>query len=280
MKVAEKVAQYRTRATMMEPADEQQLSRSQRRARSLASMGVFALLDTNDWLIGRFVHDAPSIWDPADWPWIKDVEARTPAIRAELEAYAAAAALPLVAEVSGFDPDSEGSRESVPVGRGAWRTVILFANGKWIDATARHFPVTRACFADLHPKANVGFSALDPNSHIEAHVGPNRGALRFPLPIIVPGRPGDCRIRIGDEMVHWREGEAIVFDLKTNHEAWNESDQLRVLLMVEILQPLPRPLSWVNRLAQYSYRWHPSYRQMPQRITRFGRRHDEAASTA
>ena len=110
--------------------------------------------------------------------------------------------------------------------------------------------------------------------------GPNRGALRFQLPIIVPGQPGDCRIRILDDVVVWKEGEAVVFDLAVEHEAWNDSDDLRVLLMVEIEQPLRFPLNLVNRTAQYCYRWHPSYRKMPTRIAQLGRDHDAAGRPA
>ena len=61
---------------------------------------------------------------------------------------------------------------------------------------------------------------------------------------------------------------------------WNDTGHLRVLLMVEIPIPLPAPLSWFNRLAQYSYRWHPSYRGMPERIAAFGRQRDAAMPDA
>lgn len=270
--------QYRDRAKMMEPQHELGLPVVRRSAKRLSSMAVFALLDVNDRLIERVQPSSPPLWDKSMWPWIPAVERVTPAIREEIESYLKATTLPHVAEVSGFTQDSDGARESIPVQTGTWRTVLLFANGRWVEETARHFPLTRSCFERLHPKANVGFSALEAHSHIRDHVGPNRGALRFQLPIIVPGRSGQCRIRIGDEMVHWEEGEAIVFDLSTNHEAWNETDAMRVLLMVEIPQPLPVPSRWLNRLAQYSYRWHPSYREMPKRIAHFGRAIDHPAA--
>lgn len=271
MRLVQPLRVYRERAQMMEPQHELGLTPVRRKAKRLTSMAVFALLDVNDRAIGRVKPADPSIWDTGLWPWIPAVERLTLEIRDELEAYLKIATLPHVAEVSGFAPDSDGARESVPVETGAWRTVVLFANGRWVDETASHFPVTRSCFERIHPKANVGFSALEAHSHIAAHVGANRGALRFQLPIIVPGRSGQCRIRIGDDMVHWEEGTGIVFDLSTDHEAWNETDDLRVLLMVEIPQPLPVPWRWLNHLAQYSYRWHPSYREMPDRISAFGR---------
>lgn len=276
--LATKFSHYREVAERMEPSHEALLPRSDRRRRTAMTMGVVALLDLNDWLIERFAGDTPERWDPADWPWIADIERQVPTIRQELERYLRTAPVPHVAEIAGLDPDDEETKKSAPIEVGAWRAVMLFANGAWIEETARHFPVTRSCFEDLHPKANVGFSVLEAHSHIAAHVGANRGALRLQVPIVVPGNDGDCRIRIGDEMVHWHEGEAIVFDLKVDHEAWNDADATRVLLMVEIAQPLPGPLALVNRAAQYSMRWHASYRGLPERIADLGLRHDAAAS--
>jgi beta-hydroxylase len=270
---------YWSLAIDMEPEHEVGLGRIEQTLRRLQSVGVFALFDLNDRLIDRYAGPLPNQWPSSRWPWIRGVEAATGDIRAELERYLAQAELPHVAEVSGLDPHSEKGKASVPVSAGSWRTVILFANGRWIEETARHFPRTKALFEDLHPKANVGFSALTAHSHIETHIGPNRGALRFQLPVIVPGQPGDCRIRILDDVVVWKEAEAVVFDLAVEHEAWNDSDDTRVLLMVEIEQPLRKPLNLVNRVAQYSYRWHPSYRQMPKRIAQLGLDHDAAAAT-
>lgn len=270
---------YRAAAHEMEPVEEAHLGRRQRAARRGVSIATFALLDLNDWAIGKTADTSP-VWDTHRWPWIADVERATPTIRRELDAYLDRASFPHVAAMSGLDPDSEEGKISVPGIKGTWRTLLLFANGQWIDETARHFPETVACFRHIHPKANLGFSALEPRSHIETHVGPNRGALRFQLPVIVPGEYGDCRIRVGDRMLKWVEGEALMFDLSTNHEAWNDTDALRVLLMVEIEMPLPRPQSWLNRLAQYSYRWHPSFRQMVPRVEEIGRAQEALAGGA
>jgi hypothetical protein len=255
----------------MEPRHERGDARYRRAAWSAASIGVFALQDLDTWLIDRYRPDLPAVWDTRRWPWIGHVEALVPTIRTEIETYLAAAAIPHVAEVSGLDPESDSDQGSIPLEQGVWRTVHLFANGTWVDELASHFPVTVSCFDHVHPKANVGFSILEGRSHIHSHTDPNRGALRFQLPIIVPGSPGECRIRIGDAVVDWKEGEAVVFDLFTDHEVWNEADGIRVLLIAEIPQPLPVPLKWVNRATQYSYRFHPSYRRMPDRIAEYGR---------
>jgi aspartyl/asparaginyl beta-hydroxylase (cupin superfamily) len=37
--------------------------------------------------------------------------------------------------------------------------------------------------------------------------------------------------------VEWRPGEAFVFDDTIEHEAWNDSDELRVVLIVDLWAP-------------------------------------------
>lgn len=278
MWLTEKLTTYRAAARLNQPAHELALGTGAARRKRVISVGVLALLELNEWLICRFQPDIPARWDPARWPWIAEIERQAPTIKLELERYLAGGPIPLVVEVAGFDPDSEGGRASVPVRVGEWRSLMLYVNGAWVEATAQHFPTTRACFAQVNPKGNVGFGAIEGHTHITAHVDSNRGALRVGVPIIVPGEPGDCRIRIADELLDWTEGVAMVFDVKAEHEAWNDTDEIRVVLMAEIPLPLRWPMSWVNRAAQHSMRWHHSYRQLPERIAGFGHDHDAVAA--
>ena len=42
---------------------------------------------------------------------------------------------------------------------------------------------------------------------------------------------------MGGEMREWREGEAFVFDDTIEHEAWNDSDEPRVVLIFDVWNP-------------------------------------------
>ena len=46
-----------------------------------------------------------------------------------------------------------------------------------------------------------------------------------------------CGFRVGDQIRQWEEGKAIVFDDSYEHEVWNETDEARVLLLVDIWHP-------------------------------------------
>ena len=54
------------------------------------------------------------------------------------------------------------------------------------------------------------------------------------LPLVIP--PG-CGFRVGAETREWKPGEAFVFDDTIDHEAWNNSDTWRAVLIVDIWNP-------------------------------------------
>ena len=82
------------------------------------------------------------------------------------------------------------------------------------------------------------FSALDAHTHIPAHTGATNVRLLCHLPLILPG---PARFRVGNETRAWRMGEAWVFDATTEHEAWNDADQLRVILIFDVWNPYLEP---------------------------------------
>lgn len=238
------------------------------RERSLARAEGFAVLwlfHFNSWVIDRWGGDRPSRWSPSELSWADELATAWPDIREEVAAYLAATTMPHTAQVSGHEPDTPEGQSIAPMSRGAWRVLVLQFFGEWVEENAVWFPKTVAALAPIKNMTSMAFTALDPHSHLETHIGPNRGALRYQLPIIVPGPPGACRIRIEDEMVEWREGEPVLFDLSKEHEAWNDSEDVRVLLMLEVPTPLPWPITWLNRFTQRCYRFFPSYRGLTRR---------------
>jgi aspartate beta-hydroxylase len=56
--------------------------------------------------------------------------------------------------------------------------------------------------------------------------------------LIVP--PG-CGFRVGSEVREWQPGTALVFDDTIEHEAWNDSDEQRVVMIFDIWNPFLTP---------------------------------------
>ena len=95
----------------------------------------------------------------------------------------------------------------------------------------------------------AGFAVLHAGAHLPRHRGPGK-SLRYHLGLRVPEPPGSCRIEIGDGGHAWAEGVSLVFDDAVDHEAWNDTDQDRYVLFLEVLWPLPPGLALVNKAAQ------------------------------
>lgn len=98
---------------------------------------------------------------------------------------------------------------------------------------------------------NAFFSALAPKTRIPPHNGECNARLVAHLPLIVPE---NCAIRVGFEERQWQVGEIIVFDDTIEHEAWNLSDELRVVLIFDVWNPLlsESERKMVNAMAQAS----------------------------
>lgn len=219
---------------------------------------AMVVLGANEFVVSRFGPKTPAVWDPAEFEWSARVEAGWPAVRAEVEALLAGPReIPHIEDVTG----------GIPQGNvGPWRSFVMMHQGRWIDWNCDRCPETTALVRTIPGLMMAGFSVLEPGTHITEHRGPNKGALRYQLGVIVPGRDGDCRIRVGTEMIHWRDGEGVVFDFTVPHEAWNDTDEIRVLLMLEVLTPLPWYLRTTNRWAQRAMGWFPTTRDMKRRL--------------
>ena len=75
------------------------------------------------------------------------------------------------------------------------------------------------------------FSVLAPRTRIPPHTGVTNARYIVHLPLVVP--PG-CSYRVGAERREWREGNAWVFDDTFEHEALNDSDEPRILLIFDV----------------------------------------------
>ena len=54
------------------------------------------------------------------------------------------------------------------------------------------------------------------------------------LPLVVPPH---CSFRVGNKAVEWREGEMLLFDDTVEHEARNDSDRDRLVLIFDVWRP-------------------------------------------
>lgn len=122
-----------------------------------------------------------------------------------------------------------------------WSGYALWDNGTPVQAHLARCPRTAAALALVDPPEidgmcpNAMFSALAPHTHIPPHTGDTNARLVVHLPLVVPEK---CTYRVGFEHRQWKVGEVLIFDDSIEHEARNDSDELRVILLFDIWNPL------------------------------------------
>jgi len=113
---------------------------------------------------------------------------------------------------------------------GRWDVFVLYAFGEKLENNCALCPETARLVAAIPGMTTAGFSMLVGGAHIKPHVGYTDEVLRCHLGLLVP--PG-CSLRVGDEERAWEEGKCMVFDDTIEHEAWNRSDETRVVLLID-----------------------------------------------
>lgn len=183
---------------------------------------------------------AIEFFDRKLFPWFEQLEAGTDEIRAEL--------LSLWAE---DDPNFRPyvtRPPGAPLGQWAelnhsprWSAFFFWENGIRNDANCARCPKTAAAIEAVPMLDNPGkgptamFSILKPHTTIPPHTGTTNARTTIHLGLVIP--PG-CRFRVGAETRDWREGEAWAFDDTIEHEAWNDSDHPRGILIIDAWNPL------------------------------------------
>lgn len=182
---------------------------------------------------------ADEFFDRHHFPWMAEIEAQTPAIRAELEALLAdpGDALRPYVRMEAGTPESIWSPLD---NRLDWGACFLWEYGEPNQPVLDRCPATAAALAAV-PGAHIPgrapsafFSLLKPHTRIPPHTGVTNTRAIVHLPLIVP--PG-CGFRVGGETRAWEEGRAFAFDDTIEHEAWNDSDRLRAVLIFDVWNP-------------------------------------------
>jgi aspartate beta-hydroxylase len=122
----------------------------------------------------------------------------------------------------------------------AWDAYFFYRHGQRHDDECACCPKTTALIDSLplvrirdHAPETL-FSVLRPGTHILPHRGVTNTRLVTHLPLIVPP---DCALRVGGETHVWKQGRCVTFDDTFEHEAWNDSDQTRVVLILDCWNP-------------------------------------------
>jgi aspartate beta-hydroxylase len=182
---------------------------------------------------------ALEFFDNAEFPWLAAIEAATKEIQAELTAV-------LAADRGGLEP-YVAYPEGAPLNQWRelnqsrrWSAYFLWKEGAAQPLHLARCPRTAEALGSapqcdvVRHGPNAFFSILEPRTRIPAHTGVTNARLTVHLPLVVPP---DCGFRVGSETREWIPGKAWVFDDTIEHEAWNQSDTPRAILIFDIWNP-------------------------------------------
>lgn len=178
-----------------------------------------------------------AFYEPREFDWTATVEAATDAIVEELRAVMAQSDdfAPYV-ETPGDRPAPNNPLRDDP----SWGAMYFWRSGARVEDNASRCPAVMAAL-DAAPIPQIAnrspmalWSLLKPGTHIQPHHGLLNTRLICHLPLLAPG---NCALRVGAETRPWRKGEMLIFDDSIEHEAWNRSDETRVVLLFEVWRP-------------------------------------------
>jgi aspartate beta-hydroxylase len=144
-----------------------------------------------------------------------------------------------------------------------WRMFIFKAYGIEVQENLRRCPTVSSLLARAPEVVSAVFSFLAPHKHIPRHRGPFRGVLRFHLGLSMPrAADGSLGAALDVDGIEYRlgDGDSLLWDDTFPHEAWNNSDDVRVALLLDVWRrDMPLDMELLSRglvsLVQIGSRW-------------------------
>jgi ornithine lipid ester-linked acyl 2-hydroxylase len=183
-----------------------------------------------------------TFFNTEQFPWSKELEENWLVIRHELEQV-----LPFANQLPNFQ-DISPRQENI-TNDDRWKTYFFCAFGFKSQQNCDRCPETTKLLEKIPGLKVAFFSILAPGKHIPEHCGKHKGLIRYHLGLKVPEPRSACRIRINNDTAYWEEGKSLIFDDTFPHEVWNDTDDYRVVLFLDVVRPMRFPMSAVNWLA-------------------------------
>lgn len=189
-------------------------------------------------------------WEPNDFDWANYLKKKYPQIRKEF--------LAVNADMQRLQQEGNNiwagalTDDAASYGEG-WKTLVLMNRGMWDPENVNLFPNTAKAVRDSGiPATEVFFASMAGPSEIKKHTDFTNFVLTSHLALDIPySGQNKCRISVGDETQEWINGNVLLFDTSLMHDAVNESDQMRYILMLRLWHP---DLTLVEREAlQFTY---------------------------
>jgi aspartyl/asparaginyl beta-hydroxylase (cupin superfamily) len=192
-----------------------------------------------------FKGSEPFFFDTTDFSWVARIEAQWPTIRDELQ--------PLMREhESSMVPYPNHALTTRP---DRWKT---FGFMFWTIRSRENIskcPKTWALLSSIPNVIAASFNLLEPGTTIKPHQGDTNAIVRCHLGLVIPAAAPECAFRVGSVTRSWEEGKFLMFCDAHTHTAWNNTNERRYIMIVDVMRPefVPQTKSVCSRVLANIY---------------------------
>ena len=129
----------------------------------------------------------------------------------------------------------------------AWRIINIKAGDEYSAVAHKYFPRLVRLLKEVPQIGTCAISVLQDGVHIPIHVGYYKGIMRYMIPIIVPKDRENVFLCVNELKYSWTEGVGVLWDDTYPHKVYNNTDEIRVVIYMDVVRPLPGILNVMNR---------------------------------
>ena len=118
----------------------------------------------------------------------------------------------------------------------SWTILPLMRWKKMYDINCSFCPKTIEILNSIKGVTSITFSVLKPHTKIKPHFGDSNVMYRCHFTLKCLNTLPEIGMRVGNEKTSWKNGKLIAFCDAYNHEVWNDTDDERWILIIDILR--------------------------------------------
>ncbi|PCI96754.1 MAG: hypothetical protein COB15_09200 [Flavobacteriales bacterium] len=173
---------------------------------------------------GTYSGNEPAYFDISNYPWYELIRKSTPIFQAEITNR----------KEDLFVPYSNTTFANKPT---KWKFISLISWLKINRNNLKQFPKTNQVLDKIPFLVSAGYSLLDDSSNIKPHIGDSNVMFRIHIPLLIPGGLPNCGFEVLNIKREWKVGEPFAFCDAHQHYAWNNTDERRIILVLDIIRP-------------------------------------------
>eukprot|EP00605_Chrysophyceae_sp_TOSAG23-4_P000299 GSChrysophyteH1.ASY1.ANO1.344.1 assembled CDS len=119
------------------------------------------------------------------------------------------------------------------------------SRSQWVGSTCKQCPYTVSLLKKIPNIRTALFSRMSGGTDLMEHTGwcdLANYVLRVHICLDIPTDKESCGLVVDGEVEHHKQGEILIFADSKSHKAFNNSEEERIVLIVDILRPVDIPL--------------------------------------